>query len=344
MYYTMKNADSCQIRYANSSDGIVWTDGGMILKSDTSKASSNRRWEINGPSVLKINATQYRMYYCATPYYHNTPPSFHLRSAISNDGTSFTDEGIRIDISPNDPASVLSLAGHGTFFINDSGSVTAIFSANAAGQLTHPSDLYKASSVDGLAFSGFVKLYTGWHDPIVVKKSNKYRIYAVEMLNKEGTAESDDGMTWPNRMDSISLQDSLGKCFTESGDGIGDIGGITTAANETFLYTNFGAPSKDIALFRLSNPSVSIKKPVKIKGTGYRLFSGSFSGNPRIEFGYSKDIVFTLTDLQGKLIDKRAFHDMDGIRLAGYGYLRNGIYLFTIETKGQIITGKIIKE
>lgn len=254
MYYTQKNADSAQIRYADSPDGINWTDGGVIMTSNPSHDTiNNRRWEINGPSVLKLDNGQYRMYYCSAPYYHNQPPKFCVNTAISDDGTTFTDEGIQIDIVPFDTASDLSLAGHGTYFENDSGFTTAIFSGNASTQLNQPSSLFMSRSYNGLDFINIFKRYQGWHDPIVIKQNTSYKIFAMYMLSKIGSTTSDDGLNWSNPLDSISLQDSLGNSLVEGNAGIGDIGGICMPNGEIFLYTNFGAPSRDIALFRLSS-------------------------------------------------------------------------------------------
>ena len=342
MYYTMKNADSSQIRFADSPDGMNWTDGGTILKSDTSKSLSNKRWEINGPSVIKLNSGKYRMYYCASTYYKNSPPPFNIRSAISNDGTTFTDEGIRIDIYPNDANSTLSLAGHGSYIVNDSGSVTAIFSGNAKGQIMQPSNLFIARSTDGLTFTNIFSRYNGWHDPIIVKQNNKYIMYAMYMISKEGKTISDDGLAWPNPMDSISFQDSIGNCLSESVDGIGDIGGLTMPGNEIFLYTNFGAPSKDIALFKLFNPTVSIFEKQN-QNINFKVYPNPLSDASKIEFEYSKNIIFTLTNLQGKIIYKKEFFNTSIIDLSELKDIGSAVYLFTVESEKQKISGKIIK-
>lgn len=341
MYYTMKNADSAQIRYADSPDGITWTDGGIIMKSDTSRDTTNRRWEINGPSVFKLNGGQYRMYYCTTPYYHGGPPSFSISTAISPDGTNFTDEGIAIDIVPYDSSSTLSLAGHGTYFENDSGSVTAVFSANASDQHLQPSSLYIGRSTNGLDFTGIFKRYQGWHDPIVVKQNNKYVLFAMYMLSKSGTCTSTNGLNWINQLDSISFQDSLGNVLTESVTGIGDIGGIVMPGDEIWLYTNYGSPSRDIALFRLYGTTSSEENKYK---DGFNVYPNPFNDKINLEINNTAEnqkCIIEISDNKGTVLYKGSITGFEN--QLDLNYFAPGVYTLKIISANAVTTKNIIK-
>ena len=252
MYYTILSPDSSQIQFADSPDGINWTYSGIAIKSDTSKNSLNRMWLVGAPSIIKLGTDSFRLYYSSSEYFTGVP-KFCIKSAFSTDGTNFTDEGIRIEIYPHDSLSPVQLAGHGTFFVNDSGSVTGIFSADPVGA-TDPSNLFITTSPDGLNFSNFIDKYENWHDPIVIKNNGQYILYATYLNFKKGKAVSNNGINWPNQLDSISFQDSIGNVLTVASEGIGDLGGILMPNNETWLYTNYGQPSRNFALFKLSNP------------------------------------------------------------------------------------------
>ncbi len=177
-------------------------------------------------------------------------PKIHIRSAISADGINFTREGVRININSYDSSSKLRLAGHGTYFISSDGIYIGIFSGEFTTDTLGPSDLKIATSSDGLNFNNFATLYEDWHDPIVIKMtSGIYRIYATYLLEKQGTAFSLDGKSWPSQMINITFVDQSGIILTEGNSGVGDIGGVLTSSSNIFLYTNYGNPSSDIIYF-----------------------------------------------------------------------------------------------
>jgi hypothetical protein len=240
MYYGFTpttGAVASMIRYAESTDAVQWTVKGTCLEGSTNP--QDREYLIGGPSVVRLPDGRYRMYYQACPQF--TPgqdtPAYHVRSAISNDGIAFTREGVRIEINAFDPTSPLSLAGHGTYFIAANGTYVGIFSGNAVGE-TGPSSLFMATSSDGLTFTGFTKKYESWHDPVVVKTDRGYQIFATYLLEKQGTALSTDGISWPQSLTEIKLVDSTGRHMTEASDNVGDIGGVVLPTNAIRLFTN----------------------------------------------------------------------------------------------------------
>ncbi|MBI2556058.1 MAG: hypothetical protein HYW13_01285 [Planctomycetes bacterium] len=243
MYYDQMSF----IKYAESSDGVSWTIKGTVLQG--SSDPSDREYSVKGPSVLKLPDGRYRMYYQSGP--QNQPmeePKYHVRSAISQDGVNFTIEGVRIEISSVDSSSPLKLAGHGTYFIASDGTYVGIFSGNFKDEMG-PSELVMATSSDGLTFGNFRMLYEDWHDPIVVKVSSGYRMYATYLLEEQGTALSSDGLTWPSQMTQVSFVDSSGNILTEGEQGVGDFGGVLQPSGTVRLFSNYGNPSENIAYY-----------------------------------------------------------------------------------------------
>ncbi len=253
MYYgTTLSGGLTGIKYAESSDGAAWTVKGTALQGAGS--TTDPEYLVSGPSVLKLSNGQYRMYYQSAPQMApGQTPQYHVRSAISNDAVTFTREnGVRINITAYDAASPLRLAGHGTYFYAADGqTVVAIFSGELATDSPGPSSLIMATSSDGLTFGNVQKLYSSWHDPIVVKSNNVFRMYATYMLEKQGTAASLDGLAWPAGMTDLHFQNSQGSILTEGNAGIGDIGGVVLANGQIRLYTNYGSQlaSDDIVYF-----------------------------------------------------------------------------------------------
>lgn len=199
------------IKSASSKDGKTWTvESGFRLQGASD--AKDRESLISGPSLVKLADGRWRMYYQSSPQgQQGKAPAFHIRSAISSDGLSFTREaGVRIEIAPYSTATGLTLAGHGTsYYIAADGTYVGIFSGNL-GPNTQPSDLVMATSTDGLTWGNFKKLYQGWHDPIVVKTAEGYKMYATYLVEKQGVAVSSDGLTWPAQMTDITMQDELG--------------------------------------------------------------------------------------------------------------------------------------
>ena len=247
MYYDQMSSAGFVIKYAESGDGISWAVKGTVLQG--SNDPSDREYSVKGPSVLKLPDGRYRMYYQSGP--QNQPmeePKYHVRSAISQDGVNFTIEGVRIEISSVDSSSPVKLAGHGTYFIASDGTYVGIFSGNFKDEMG-PSELVMATSSDGLTFGNFRMLYEDWHDPIVIKVSGGYKMYATYLLEEQGTALSSDGLTWPSQMTQVSFVDSSGNILTEGEQGVGDFGGVLQPSGTIRLFSNYGNPSENIAYY-----------------------------------------------------------------------------------------------
>jgi len=247
--YGAEGSTGTSIKSAISSDGITFTTEGTVLQNAASESDSE--WDISGPSVVRLPDGRYRMYYQSMPKPQQTGEyKFHVRSAISTDGENFTKEnGVRINIEYYDSSSPLTLAGHGTYFIASDNTYVAIFSGNFATDPTGPSDLKKATSSDGLTWGNFTTLYENWHDPIVLKVDNGYRMYATHLLTKEGAAFSSDGKTWPSQMTDIQFENQNGRVLSPSRDGIGDIGGVVLTNGNIRLFTNLKGPPQAIPYF-----------------------------------------------------------------------------------------------
>ncbi|MDQ7826083.1 MAG: hypothetical protein RDV48_24990 [Candidatus Eremiobacteraeota bacterium] len=242
MYYGHSATRS--IKYAESTNAINWTVKGTCV-TPTDDASA-RDYTVSGPSVLKLTDGRYRMYYQAGAYMApGGTAKYQVRSAISNDGVTFTKEGVRIDISPYDSSAVLQLAGHGTYFYATNGKVVGIFSGEFTGT-SGPSDLIMSTSSDGLTFGNFTKLYDDWHDPIVILANGQYQMYSTYLLEKQGLAYSTDGVTWPSQQPTtIYMKNSSGTVLTEGNSGVGDIAGVLLTTGSVMLYTNYGALSSE---------------------------------------------------------------------------------------------------
>lgn len=250
MYYGWAGQGGTGIKSAISVDGKTWTvETGFRLQGASDK--TDRENIISGPSVVKMPDGRYRMYYQSSPQNPpNQAPKFHVRSAVSNDGLNFTREGVRIDIEPYSKATGLTVAGHGTYFIARDGTYVGIFSGNL-GNENAPSDLIMATSKDGLSFTGFKKLYQSWHDPIVVRTNQGYKIYSTYMAEKQGTAVSADGLNWPSEMTTILFQNAKGEKLTEGNSGVGDLGGVVRDDGSIVIYSNWGSQqsSENIVYF-----------------------------------------------------------------------------------------------
>lgn len=260
MYYNKSEYGKDQIKYAESTDGLNWTVKGVIMQGSSNP--QDRTFILGGPSVVKVDGG-YRMYYrCAPAHDRGVPPKLHIRSAFSTDGINFKEEGIRIEIKSVDPSSPLDLAGHGAFYRVKDGTFAAVFSANADAR--QPSDLYSATSKDGIVWENFKKLYTGFHDPTVVIKDGKYYLYAMYLHFYHARAISEDGVNWPAQMEKILMTDSTGVDLTTARAGVGDFGAGLSPSGEIRLYTNYGNPSSDIVVFELKNSSSDLPPTVRV--------------------------------------------------------------------------------
>jgi len=247
------------VSYAESTDGITWSsiDTAFCGSSDTTQ----RNFIIGGPSVIELPNGQFRMYYrCTQKYPNGGTPQYHVRSAISNDGLSWSQEGIRIDIKPFQPGSPFYLVGHGSYFLLADSTFAGIFSANPdSTTLQSASSLIHATSADGLTWGNYSYLYYQHHDPIVVKQFNTYILYAMDLAKKMVKAVSNTGTTWPATTDSVSFLDTSNvPMLINNTKRIGDVGGLALPNGDIYLYTNYSGtsttgPSLDIIRFTLSN-------------------------------------------------------------------------------------------
>lgn len=246
MYYSYgSDSVGSYIKYAESNDTLNWTVKGIALQN--SSDTNNREYQVGGPSIVKLKDGRYRMYYQANPKVVQIP-KFNISSAISNYGIAFSKEGVVIDISPYDTNSIFKLAGHGSFFIAENGLYACFISAEEKTS-TSPSSLYFATSTDGRSFSNYSMKYYSWHDPIVIKTSDGYWMFATYLKEKQGKAFSSDGLTWPSEMTEIKLVDSSNTHLTPDNSGVGDIGGILLPNGNIRLFTNYGKPVRDIVYF-----------------------------------------------------------------------------------------------
>jgi hypothetical protein len=105
MYFGQGRTDGgWDIWYAESSDGLGWTVRGIALAGTTSP--SDPEFIIRGASMVHLASGQWRMYYQAAPTFDQNASRFYFQtmSAISNDGVTFTREGVRIANHHFDPS------------------------------------------------------------------------------------------------------------------------------------------------------------------------------------------------------------------------------------------------
>ena len=84
-----------QIGYATSSDGITWTkDGGNPVVANGAGGSDDED-QASKPCVLKIGASDYRMWYCGKP----SGGDFVVMYATSTDGIAWTKDSTTLTVS-----------------------------------------------------------------------------------------------------------------------------------------------------------------------------------------------------------------------------------------------------
>lgn len=250
MYYTVNAQDHKSINLAVSEDALHWKVQGVVLDGATEK--TDREFEIGGPSVIKLTEGGYRMYYRTSEQVKEGHPHYHIRSAYSEDGIVFIrDEGVRIDLNQYDDSSDYILIGHSRMFMNDEGTYVAILTANKIGD-NGPSDIFVASSQDGMDWEIGDLLYKDWHDPAVSKKDGIYYMHATYLLDKKGVATSVDGIHWDKQMQTIELIDGTGTTMTIDQYGLGDLSTVVTHGNEMLMFTNYGenTASNQFAIFK----------------------------------------------------------------------------------------------
>lgn len=243
------------IKYAESDDALDWTVMGTILEG--SGDEDDEEYFLSAPSVLPLPDGGYRLYYNVGPQGESgQAPQWHILSAISEDGINFEKEsGVRLEIQAYDEDAELTFAGHGSYFIAEDGTYAVLFSGNSEENENAPSNIMLATSEDGLAWEIQGSVYEQWHDPIVLYKDGEYLMYASYLNDHFGTASSTDGLIWEESPSYFTLVDTesneLIEGSSEEGAGVGDLGGVVTEDDTIYLYSNFGFPSTDIAIFEL---------------------------------------------------------------------------------------------
>lgn len=261
MYYNAGSSGNQMIRVAKSTDAINWIFEGTALVGQPNP--SDREYIMGGASVIKLSDGRYRMYYRAcSRYIAPALPAYHIKSAISNDGITFTREpGVRMEIYPYDLTSNFKLIGHSNIFQLPNGTFAAFVSANTTSN-NGPSDLFYTTSTDGLRWNSFKKMYTGYHDPVVIKKGNKFILYSAYLNEYTGKAESLDGRNWPQTMTSITIKD-LNSNPTKF---IEDVGALLTGDNKLYLFGNYktgsNKPSENIVQYEDISPNSENPTPV----------------------------------------------------------------------------------
>jgi hypothetical protein len=285
------------------------------------------------------------MYYRTTQKF-TIAPSYHVRSAISNDGIAFTQEGIRIDIQPYDISSDFTLVGHGTYWQYPDSTFGGIFSGNPDTSTVQPSSLIYTSSADGLTWGNFTFLYQGHHDPIVLKKNNQYILYSMNLTEYMATAVSNDGITWPASTDSVSFLDTANAPMLIGGTKrIGDIGGIVMPNNEIFLYTNFGTttgPSTDIIRFELQNQTTGIAAE-NVADRAIQIFPNPFSSQTTLHFvNPLKNATLSVNNCFGQKVAQ--LNNISGLTITiNRDNLQSGLYFLRLtQNSKNIASDKLI--
>lgn len=339
MYYTVpfNFGEKLCIKYATSTDAINWTpqDTCFCGSADTTA----RNYVVGGADLIFETDGTYRMYYRCTE--KTNPPNYHIRSAVSSDGITWTQEGITIEIEQYGGTPDLVLAGHGTFYINETGEYSCVFGGNFGsdpGGQNGASDLKTAQSVDGLVWTNFQTLYVDAHDPIVLERNGTYYMYAMYLDKYMIKAISPDGITWSPSADSTSFLDVTDAPMIINGTKkIGDVGGIVMPDGEIYLYTNFGTttgPSTDIVRYELQNPGVGISDEV-ISSTSFSIYpnpaSNQISFQLNNESFSSGEIIYAeIYDFTGKVISKTEIENGSSIQNIDISELPNGTYFIKL--------------
>jgi hypothetical protein len=248
MYYTQRAPlpTGENIHVAESTDGKNWTPKGIALAGG--KEDSDRTRIIGGASVIVLPDGRYRMFTrCSVKTPEHTRPDYHMRSAISSDGLTFTDEGVAIENSTWDASSQWLTVGHGRFYPLDDGRWAAIISVQSGGE--GPADLALFLSTDAKTWTYERTLYRGFHDPTVIRQDGAFLMVASYLTEYGAMMSSADGLTWPEELTKLEFfeqgKDTALGNETESGD----FGMMTLPDGELVILSNFPRNSS-IAAFQ----------------------------------------------------------------------------------------------
>lgn len=239
MYFGYESPEENYIMYATSNDMNTWQVGDTVLvgSSDT----TSREFIIGGARVIKLPNGQYRMFYrCSQKY--TSSPFYHIRSAISTDGKTFTPEGICIENNTYDSNSFFKHIGHSEFYYDAGNNLRALLTAKDTTMTAmQPDNIYVALSTDGgLSWSNFVSKYTACHDPvIIVDSSQNYHVYCTYLNTSFKTGTSIDGVSWPGVLDTLFMIQN-GDTIIESSSPIkiADLGAAVNPNGDIIIYSN----------------------------------------------------------------------------------------------------------
>jgi hypothetical protein len=322
MYYTaninppLPSGARLGIKSATSADGLTWTvESGYRLVSDGDGDGGPdgipaNEGIIDGPRVVRLSDGRFRMYYqpCTSPILN--PVDFRVKSAISNDGLTFTREGGTVIDCAAYPAGApgqFALAAHCAVIRFSDADYVMLVSGNYSKAANLPSDLVYATSTDGRNFGNFSILYTGGHDPVVVKlAAGGYKLIYGDYLNRQRLAYSADGKTWP-----AASQTSEIICFKSDGatevtentppDTIQDRTAFETSSGEIVIILPWGNAGPSLAVLRQIMPA-QITSALTATGTTGTAFGYTITASGATPISYSAEPLPAGLSLNGAVI------------------------------------------
>jgi hypothetical protein len=239
---------------------------------------------------------------------HTATPYYHIRSAISSDGRTFTREGVCIEINSYDASSIFQHVGHSEFYYDAGNNLRAILTAkDTSMSAMQPDALFSAQSSDeGLSWSGFVKIYPDCHDPVVIRDSSgTFHAYFTYLNTGFRTKESADGVGWLSPADTMYMIES-GDTITESSSPvyIADLGAAVDSLGTIILFSNHSTtlgPWTHIAMWEETSVSILSQSHFSSVSIYPNPSSGEFhvSGLPEDKL---PGLIFSVTDISGKVL------------------------------------------
>ncbi len=110
-YFEVATSWYCQVAYATSVDGKVWTKLGAVLWPTLPDEGHNTAY----PSVVRVNGT-YWMFYDGTP--NIDASDYRIFAATSPDGVNWTKLGVVLDLGPPGSPDGISLLYPHVLFVN----------------------------------------------------------------------------------------------------------------------------------------------------------------------------------------------------------------------------------
>ncbi len=217
MWYS--SPDGNYIKYATSSDGIIWNIQGLVVSPGPAS------WEALStvaPTVV-YNGSMYLMWYRGYPY-HGGPEAYGL--ATSPDGISWTKYSGNPVLNPGSSGSWDDYSIGGATVLFDGSTYRMWYHATSDGQ---GNDIGYASSANGISWqkysgnpvikrSAAINWDSSWNIGIsgsaVVKEGTTFRIWYASVNTqfgnwRIGTANSTDGINWGETM--LALNPSEGQ-------------------------------------------------------------------------------------------------------------------------------------